>query len=163
MTAAFVIRRPTPRDVDSMASVHVDGWRDAYADLVPPSAFGAEALERRRRMWTAILGAADLPQRLAVAEIAGVVAGIAMAGSTEEPAPARDLSLHLIYLRTANHGGGAGQALLDAVIGTEPAQLWVATENPRAIAFYARNGFRPDGLRRVESSLNDLSESRMVR
>lgn len=44
------------------------------------------------------------------------------------------------------HGSGLGQALLDTAIGTEPAYLWIMAGNPRAEAFYRRNGFVPDGL-----------------
>jgi len=43
------------------------------------------------------------------------------------------------------HGSGAGQALLHAAVGDSPAYLWAADDNPRAEAFYRRNGFDPDG------------------
>jgi hypothetical protein len=33
--------------------------------------------------------------------------------------------------------------LLDAAVGSAPAFLWVAVDNPRAHAFYARNGPEP--------------------
>lgn len=68
-----------------------------------------------------------------------------------------------LYLLVDVHGGGAGQALLDAAIGTEPAQLWVATDNPRARRFYARNGFVADGTEIVDIGHGDLAELRMVR
>lgn len=40
---------------------------------------------------------------------------------------------------------------------------WTAEDNPRARAFYARNGFTPDGARKVEPSWEDLAEVRLVR
>ena len=43
------------------------------------------------------------------------------------------------------HGSGAGQALFDAAVGDSPAYLWAADDNPRAAAFYRRNGFARDG------------------
>ena len=43
-----------------------------------------------------------------------------------------------------NHRRGR-QLLLDAAIGNGGAHLWIAEDNPRAFAFYLRNGFVPDG------------------
>lgn len=68
-----------------------------------------------------------------------------------------------MYVLREHHGGGAGQALLDAALGAEPAQLWVAAANARAIRFYERNGFRADGTETVDPRLSDLRELRMVR
>lgn len=58
------------------------------------------------------------------------------------------------------HGTGAGQLLLDAVLGDSPALLWVAKDNPRARRFYARNGFAADG---AEEEAMGLTVVRMVR
>jgi ribosomal protein S18 acetylase RimI-like enzyme len=63
----------------------------------------------------------------------------------------------------AAHGTGIGQALLDEVLGEEPAMLWVAKENPRAIAFYRRNGFELDGAEEVDPSMPSITHARMVR
>ena len=45
----------------------------------------------------------------------------------------------------SQYGAGAGQRLLDADVGSGGAYLWIAEHNPRAFAFYTRNGFVPDG------------------
>ena len=45
----------------------------------------------------------------------------------------------------SHYGSGAGQLLLDAAVGSSGAYLWIADDNPRAFAFYTRNGFVPDG------------------
>lgn len=56
----------------------------------------------------------------------------------------------------------SGQRLLDAAIGDRDAFLWVFRDNPRAPAFYVRNGFAPDGAERVEKFFGPV-EIRMVR
>ena len=56
------------------------------------------------------------------------------------PDAPRDLELESLYVLASRHGSGAGQSLLDAVISDRPAYLWVADNNPRARAFYTRNG-----------------------
>ncbi len=54
--------------------------------------------------------------------------------------------------------------LFDAALEAgEPAYLWVAEDNPRAHAFYRRNGFVADGARKVAEQWEDLTEIRMVR
>ncbi|WP_439688481.1 GNAT family N-acetyltransferase [Curtobacterium sp. SP.BCp] len=67
----------------------------------------------------------------------------------------------MLYVLARAHGSGAGQALLDAALGHRSASLWVAEDNPRAQAFYRRNGFTVDG---ATSSFGPIERSvRMVR
>ena len=75
----------------------------------------------------------------------------------------RELELNGLYLLTAQHGTGLGPALIDAALGDRPASLWMAEDNPRAVAFYGRNGFTPDGARKVEPSWEDIAEVRLTR
>lgn len=98
-----------------------------------------------------------------VAEVDGEVVGFAQAAASRDEPPVRAEELSTLYLRAAQHGSGLGQALLDAVLAGRPASLWVAEENPRAIAFYRRNGFTPDGARQVDDAWEGLAEVRLVR
>src|ERR1700733_12983639 len=59
--------------------------------------------------------------------------------------------LYVLYVYAADHGTGAGRALLEAVIDpAEPAALWVADPSPRAQAFYRKHGLAADGTARFE-------------
>jgi ribosomal protein S18 acetylase RimI-like enzyme len=104
-----------------------------------------------------------------VALLNETVIGFANAGDAVGPdaehgvPPARPLHVFSIYLRASAHGVGTGQALLDAVVGDEPAQLWVLRGNARAIAFYRRNGFTFDGAEYADPADPGLVELRMVR
>ena len=63
-----------------------------------------------------------------------------------------------------HYGSGAGQALLDAAIGRSAASLWILQDNPRARAFYERNGFRSDGSVKDDDRWGDpVREERLVR
>lgn len=54
--------------------------------------------------------------------------------------------LYVLYAYAAFHGSGVGTALLNAVIDrTTLAALWVADPNPRAQAFYRKNGYVTTG------------------
>lgn len=146
--------------------MHVHGWRDTYGHLLPERFYGAEALEQRRRQWTEWTRSAENPapgRCLRVAELEDRVIGVAFSGPSVGDDALRKTELYMIYVLTAHHGTGAGQALLDAVLDDRPAQLWVAENNPRAHAFYRRNGFALSGIRRVDAELNDLAEVRLVR
>ena len=69
-----------------------------------------------------------------------------MSGLPEDATAAWTRQLYVLYVYAADHGTGAGRALLEAVIGaTEPTALWVADPNPRAQAFYRKWGFSECG------------------
>lgn len=65
-----------------------------------------------------------------------------------------------MYVRPDHHGTGVGTLLLEAVLPTRPAELWVVEANPRARRFYEKHGFVPDGARFVDDL--DIVEIRMV-
>ncbi|WP_217184892.1 GNAT family N-acetyltransferase [Streptomyces sp. AC495_CC817] len=163
------VRLAIPADADGIARVHVRSWRETYAGIVPEHLMNAAAEEERRRMWAAILGLGPVPGVVAVAERDGQVVGFAFAGSSAHPdavkgvAPSRPVHLFSLYLLAAEHGAGLGRELLAAVIGDDPAQLWLADSNTRAKAFYERQGFRADGAEVDDPEIADLREIRMVR
>ncbi|HSN35012.1 MAG TPA: GNAT family N-acetyltransferase [Arthrobacter sp.] len=88
-----------------------------------------------------------------VAECSGQIIGFAFFGPSFTPEgqeTPRDHQLFSLYIAAEHYGTGAGQALLDATAGHAPAMLWVATDNPRAMAFYRRNGFEFDGTEQTD-------------
>ncbi|WP_241968918.1 GNAT family N-acetyltransferase [Microcella putealis] len=161
------MRTPDATDVEDIARVHVEGWRETYAGQLPDSSFDADALARRRQMWTSILTSPPRStRRVAVATSNGHIVGLALA---DEPRDAADRAagvtqqLYALYLLSAHHGSGLGQRMLDAVIDDGPALLWVAKDNPRAQSFYRRNGFTLDGTEIIDDDVPTFVECRMVR
>lgn len=165
-TPSFILRRPLPADATGLAGVHTRGWAQAYGDLLPPHFYDDAARERREEMWQRLLGEDLVGPQVWVAEADAGVAGFAWRGPSlpqgTEPA-ARAEQLYALYILQDWYGTGMGQALLEASLGTEAVQLWVADGNDRAQAFYRRNGFVEDGVRHVEEDLAGLVELRMVR
>jgi GNAT superfamily N-acetyltransferase len=163
MDSDIVVRPPARADIETLARLHVSTWRETYSELVPHSFFSDEMLELRRQMWTEWVEEERSRRTIRVAEINGAVVGFAAAGAPlSHPAP-RTLELYLLYLSQEWHGSGAGQMLMDAVIAGHPAFLWVARHNARACAFYARNGFVPDGSEKTDPRADRLIEIRLVR
>jgi L-amino acid N-acyltransferase YncA len=158
----ITVRVAADDDAPRIAAVHVQAWREAYAHLLPAAFLASLDPVARSTRWHRVI--ADLTVTVCVAERDGAVVGWATAGPGRDEQPVRDRELEGIYVLAAMHGSGAGQALLDAAIGDAPAYLWVADDNPRAQAFYARNGFRRDGAMKTERlGDNELLAARMVR
>jgi GNAT superfamily N-acetyltransferase len=116
----------------------------------------------RERFWTAALTDGRYREnRTAVAEREGLLIGVAMSGPPLDVAAQWARQLYVLYVVTAEHGTGAGRALLQAVIDpAESAALWVADPNPRAQRFYRKHGFVADGTAQVEDGVREI---RMVR
>jgi prevent-host-death family protein len=116
-------------------------------------------LAARERFWTAALTDERYREnRAAVAERDGELIGIAMSGPPLDAAAAWMRQLYVLYVYAADHGTGAGRALLEAVIDpAESAALWVADPNPRAHAFYRKHGFVADGTAQVEGGVRENS------
>jgi ribosomal protein S18 acetylase RimI-like enzyme len=163
------VRDARPEDAEAVARVRVESWRDAYAHLLSPEFLAALDPAPEVEYWREAIAnyaAQTALGTFVVAELDAAVRGFAIAGQPrpmEGEEPPRDWQLFLIYQDAALHGTGSGQALIDAVIGERPTYLWTAEDNPRAIAFYRRNGFVPDGERTVSEQWENLVEIRMVR
>lgn len=188
---AVGVRPPRPEDADRIAAVHVTSWRETYTDLLPEGFFTEAHSRQRRERWAQILAEGRDEWRIRVAEFDGEIIGFAMAGPVQDAAesvqpahdrvqePAQQASgsdssareLYTLYVLRGHQGTGVGQALLDAMLGTEsgadsspaPIFLWVAKQNPRAIAFYLRNGFRFDGVEKGDPGAPAITDARMVR
>ncbi|MGC2939226.1 N-acetyltransferase family protein [Brevibacterium sp. FAM 24638] len=179
---AHTVRPPVPADASAMARVHVDTWRETYRGIMPDELLDApDLVDRRLRMWTQILAeAAPSKFTCAVAESDGEIVGIAMSGPPEESGSAgaddaqdkddepederlEDRHLYVLYAYRSMHGTGIGQGLLDMVVDpTVTTALWVADPNPRAQAFYSKNGFVADGTVKTDE-YDGVREMRMVR
>jgi hypothetical protein len=138
---------------------HIEGFRHTYAELWA----GSDLVRAIARLSTpAAAEFADAATyRLAVAKASDAVIGIAVAGPAATTAAPRPLELYALHLGARFHGTGAGQALLDAVLGDEPAFLWLDRHNTRALAFFRRNHFRPEWT--GTSDPRALTEIRMLR
>ncbi|RZT64053.1 acetyltransferase (GNAT) family protein [Microcella alkaliphila] len=117
---------------------------------------------------TATAGDASAPtQRIAVAERDAAIVGFASSGlplDASDRATGAERQLYTLYVLAGHHGTGIGQQLLDAVVTAEDdTVLWVAKRNPRAQAFYRRNGFRFDGTVKPDDRVPTFLEARMVR
>ena len=144
MTEQPTVRPAVPDDADGIAEVHIRTWRETYAHLLPASYLEGLDVATRAEQWRGTLTSASTAPPF-VALDADRIVGFALAGPARDEDPPRPFQLHAINVVASAHGTGAGQALFDAAVGDSPAYLWAADDNPRAEAFYRRNGFARDG------------------
>jgi len=138
------VRLAVESDAHGIAIVHVEAWRETYAHLLPAEVLAGLSIAQRAARWVEHIVA--LSPIVWVATGDDEIVGWATSSVAHAPDEPRDLELEGIYIRASHYGAGVGQRLLDAAIGASPAFLWVAVDNPRAQAFYRRNGFSPDGV-----------------
>lgn len=162
----FEVRPAVLSDAETIAELHVSTWQETYSDLLPAGFFDDEHRRGRQAMWHHILSNPRSDWRTFVAEGPNGPVGFAMSGPSfgdEGEDPPRDRQLFNLYATRVVHGTGVGQRLLEAVLGADPAMLWVAQQNPRAIAFYRRNGFEFDGIEKDDPRAPLITDARMVR
>jgi GNAT superfamily N-acetyltransferase len=163
VSPSLTVRPARVGDAAQMARVNVRCWQETYRGLVPDAVLDDPGFPAaRERFWTAALTDERYrDNRVAVAERDGALVGIAMSGPPLDAGATEARQLYVLYVLVAHHGTGAGPALLAAVVDpAESVALWVADPNPRAQAFYRRNGFVPDGSAQVEGGVREI---RMVR
>ncbi|WP_295818154.1 GNAT family N-acetyltransferase [uncultured Microbacterium sp.] len=140
------VRPASVDDARGVAEVHVQAWREAYVRQLPATVLAGLRVEPRIERWASIIE--DDVTDVFVAEVDGRIVGWATAGDGRDDDRPTSRELEGIYVLAAHHGTGAGQLLLDAAIGAGDAYLWMMDDNPRAEAFYLRNGFVRDAIER---------------
>lgn len=143
MTTDLTVRAAVLHDAAGIARVHIQAWRECYAHLLPAEALAGLQQGPREDKWRAIITAAASNAWVACAGTD--IVGWASAGPGRDDDAPQPWELKGIYVLASHYSSGAGQMLLDSAVADGGAYLWVAEQNPRALAFYRRNGFVPDG------------------
>jgi len=146
----IAIRDAIASDVDGIAKVHVQGWRESYKDFMTPEALAGLSVEERKAMWQGALAQADLQAKLLVAVADdGEIVGFACGGPVRNEGAdllGTEAELFAIYLLDKAKRHGVGRRLMVGVLDHLAAQgfgsvgLWVLKENLPARRFYEALG-----------------------
>ncbi len=149
----------TEEEIRGKAQVHWRAWHEAYPGLVSPDYLARLTPERCEQMafrWT---------DGILVAKDEGRVIGFVGYGDRGEEAPQTG-EIFALYVLSEYYGTGVGAALLEAGLerlrGYPQVCLWVLKENRRAIRFYEKHGFVPDGTETFHPAVA-AAEIRMIR
>ncbi|BDT88345.1 GNAT family N-acetyltransferase [Nocardia cyriacigeorgica] len=144
-----------------LAECHIVCWREAYRGLVPDHVLDAFDIGQRTDIWTRRLN--EYPGRTTVAIADNTVIGFITLGPSVYRPVVTPLELNALYVRSPWYGSGVADDLVQTTLNPDiPCSLWVFEQNPRAIAFYRKYGFTPDGATRTEY-FAAVTELRMVR
>ena len=132
----------TEEEIRGKAFVHWRCWHEAYAGIVDQDYLDGmtlEVCEERAFRWL---------DDLFVAKENGRVIGFVGYGDRGEEAPGVG-EVFALYVLPEYFGKGVGRSLMEAALEQmkeyPEIRLWVLKENKRAIRFYQKCGFCPDG------------------
>ena len=140
------IRPATAADLPEVGRIHALSRNAAYAGLLPADALARVTPERQEAVWRERVADAPARSALLVATDNWQVVGFTFGNADGDHA-----RLDALHLLPERHGGGAGQAMHDALLerfaawGCTDAELSVLRGNERAQSFYRRNGWTHDG------------------
>lgn len=142
------IRRAEVGDARAMAGIQLAAWRAVDDAVVPDELLDGVPMATRIAQWTERLSEGGAQGLLAVAPEPVGFATVTGAGE-----------LAALFVAPERWGTGVGSALLEAALdrlrtrGAATVTVWHLEGNDRALRFYARHGFSPDGARRAEPRL----------
>jgi GNAT superfamily N-acetyltransferase len=149
-----LIRPAVAGDAESVARVHIGSWQVAYRGLIDDDYLDALRWQDRAATYAFARGVND-----GVATIVAVeddtITGFATYSAARDDDCEGLGEVRALYVDPNGWRHGTGGALIAAAraglvdLGFDAAVLWVLEGNERAMAFYRRDGWQPDGARRV--------------
>jgi ribosomal protein S18 acetylase RimI-like enzyme len=146
----ILIREAVSDDVEGIARVHVQGWRESYKDFLSPEALGGLSVEQRMRMWQGAFAQPNPRTRLLVAETEErEIVGFACGGPIRREGVdvlGTEAEILAVYLLDKVKRQGVGRRLMCGVLdhlsqhGFRSAGLWVLKANLPARRFYEALG-----------------------
>ena len=131
------IRYATHSDLQEIAAVHIESWKDAYSDVWPAESLAGQIDREIERHWNKIeIQNKDI---VLVAEGKSLVGFIAVWCN---PIP----FINNLHVKPCQRSRKIGSALMKAVAkelftkGHKTAYLWVFESNEKAVRFYERLG-----------------------
>lgn len=147
------VRPAVPADARGIAEVHVASWQGGYRGLLPQPMLDGLHPDQRVGRWAASLEHTDWPRcgALVAEDAAGVLGFVHLWPTVDaDQDPLRVGQVSSLYVRPEAWGRGVGARLMASAVDVladafDSATLWVLGSNARAIRFYTRQGWTPDG------------------
>lgn len=157
---APLIRRAAAGDVSTLGQLHTAVLAELYSDVLTPATLASLDITTMAELWGRFIARGeDYVQH--VVEINDEIVGFVGVGPGREPGYELGRELYFIYVTPEHRRGAIGRALLKQA---DADYLWIAETNRPTQAFYRKNKFYPDSVRRVGALFGaELTEIRMAR
>ncbi len=155
----LIKKMETDEEFRGKAYVHWKSWQDAYKGLVDQSFLDKLTLAKCEEI------AYKWPENLLVAKDGDRVAGFLGYGKYRSDELQNTGEIYAIYVLEEYYGTGVGRSLMQAgldMLDYPQVAVWVLKDNPRAIKFYQKFGFRFDGREEEITLGTPITEVRMI-
>jgi ribosomal protein S18 acetylase RimI-like enzyme len=158
-----VIRDARPVEVEVIARINVQAWRESYTGLVPDELL-AGIFEERKSARARFFDERDPTARLLVVEAADQIVGFAEGGACRQKELGTEAEIHAIYLLDEAKRQGTGRQLMANLFEHLRAKrfasagLFVLVSNTPARRFYEALGGTPGPERTLDVKGIPLSE-----
>ncbi|MEM8730208.1 MAG: GNAT family N-acetyltransferase [Pseudomonadota bacterium] len=151
MSGVFDVRAARRDEAAALANLHVEVWRETYADLAPAEAYRALDVTKRLPYWETALASADPLTGALVATDGASHAAVLSYGHPTEPQMTGAVEIKHCYVHRQFRGHGLGRRMLEVAFahlrsnGATQAALAVVQENDAARRFYKSMGGQETG------------------
>jgi ribosomal protein S18 acetylase RimI-like enzyme len=139
--------RPFSEETAALAALHVQCWREAYAEFLPMNLLSSFSTQKRLPLWQAVIP--NTERFVLAAYIDENPCGFIISGSTDEKhIENQDGHVWAIYIEAEHHRKGIGRELISRAAGDwltrggHSMTVGVLAENVNARAFYEKLGAR---------------------
>jgi ribosomal protein S18 acetylase RimI-like enzyme len=163
MSIGVVIRDGRPEEVEAIARVNVQAWRETYSGLVPDELL-AGIFEERKSVRERFFEKREPTARLLVVEAADQIVGFAEGGACRQKELGTEAEIYAIYLLDEAKRQGIGRQLMASLFEHLRAKrfasagLFVLVSNTPARRFYEALGGTPGPERTLDVKGIPLSE-----
>lgn len=167
-TFELCVIRAAAEHADALGAVHAAAFQAAYQGLMPQTVLARYTPEARAAVFAEALRTRREEYYLFCEEQTPV--GLAIVFNSHEPGAPKSWGEIYAFYTTPDVWGTplthqAFSFCLDRLkrLGFHTAKLWVLEDNERAVRFYQKHGFAPDGAAKLLTLRVGLSEIRMSR
>ena len=155
-----VTRQVAEGDIPRLGELHSAVWSELYTGVLSAEVLESLDPQTMSALWGRfITRGADYIQH--VAEVDGQIVGFVGTGPGREPGYELGRELYFIYVAPEFRRSSVGKVLLRIA---DADYLWIAEDNRATQAFYRKQKFFPDSVRRVGTLFGaELAEIRMAR
>ena len=149
----LTIYKATTKDYATIANIHVESWNAAYAQLLPDAYIKHQNnLSAKIDLWQKVLAHPDVTVWMAFDSNSERSVGFIGCFNKDN-----DYEITTLYVLPDYQSLGVGSQLMTTVLKAlsdstaHQLYLWVLETNTKAIDFYKKFGFKPNGERHEES------------